>query len=167
MFVWFLPFLCRWHYPWFHMDVCFSTCFELNEKWRWVSGELLQERPGLMCSQRTVWDPSSACLNWAARFVQTGVHLQQRALYKPLLYGPLERGHCRSFNMWITIVTHGTCNSRFKAVLLNPTHGTHSFFKIENSFVVCEHKAQTSHPFIEMLYYRKRKKSKKRFKKAC
>lgn len=131
--VWFLPFLCRWHYPWLHVDVSFSTRFELNEKWRWVSGELLRERPGLMCSQRMAWDPSSACLNRAAGFVQTGVHLQQRALYKPLLHGPLERGHSRSFNMRITMVTHmyrqtclqgemrniATCDSHFKAVYLN------------------------------------------------
>lgn len=102
----FLPFLCRPHYPRLHVDVCFSTCLEPNEKWRWVSGELLRERPGLMCSQQTAWDPSSACLNWAAGFARTGVHLQQRALYTPLLHGPLERGHCRSFNVRITMATY-------------------------------------------------------------
>lgn len=28
------------------------------------------------------------------------------ALHKPLLHAPLEGGHCRRFNTWVTMVTH-------------------------------------------------------------
>ncbi len=62
------------------------------------AGGLLLEWAGLMCSQQTASDPSSACLNWAPGFIQCRVYLQYSALYKSLLHRrPLQRGHCSSF----------------------------------------------------------------------
>lgn len=74
------------------------------------------EQDGLMCSQQTASDPSSACLNWAPGFIQCGVYLQYAALYKPLLHRrPLQRGHCSSFiHPWMhswTVHGHGHTNS--------------------------------------------------------
>lgn len=77
---------------------CVCQCSELNKMWRWVSRELVLEWAGLMCSQQTSSDPSSACLNWAPGFIQCRVDLQYSALYKSLLHRrPLRRGHCSSF----------------------------------------------------------------------
>lgn len=100
-----------WSYLFLHVWLCPATCghpcvckvSELNEMWRWVSGELLLEWAGLMCSQQTASDLSSACLNWAAGFVQRRLYLQYRALYKSLLHRrPLQRGHCSGFiHTWL------------------------------------------------------------------
>lgn len=74
------------------------------------------EQDGLMCSQQTASDPSSACLNWAPGLIQCGVYLQYTALYKSLLCRrPLQRGHCSSFiHPWMhswTVHGRGHTNS--------------------------------------------------------
>lgn len=89
-------FPCESDYVWLPVSgcghACVRQCSELNEMWRWVSGEPVLEWAGLMCSQRTASDPSSACLNRAPGFIQRGVYLQYGALYKSLLHRrPLQR----------------------------------------------------------------------------
>lgn len=80
----FLPFPCKSDYVWLPVSgcghACVCPCSELNKMWRWVSGEPVLEWAGLMCSQQTASDPSSACLNWAPGFIQ----------YRPAVLCPLQ-----------------------------------------------------------------------------
>lgn len=97
----FLPFPWKSDYVWLPASgcghACVCQCSKLKMR-RWVSGGLVLEWAGLMCSQQTASDPSSARLNWAPGFIQCGVYLQYSALYKSLLHRrPLRRGHCSSF----------------------------------------------------------------------
>lgn len=69
-----------------------ASVADWTEMWRWVSGELPSGWAGLMCSQQTAADPSSARLNWAPGFVRRWVYLQYGALYKAELH---RGGHCR------------------------------------------------------------------------
>lgn len=82
---------------------CVCQCSELNKMWRWVSREPKSKWAGLMCSQQTASDPSSACLNWAPGFIQSPVYLEYSALYKSRLHRrPLQRGHCSRFiHTWV------------------------------------------------------------------
>lgn len=98
----FLRFPCESDYAWLPVNrrgyACVCQSSEQNKTWRWVSRKLVLKWAGLMCSQQTATDPSSACLNWAPGFIQSRVDLQYTALYKSRLHGrPLQRGHCSSF----------------------------------------------------------------------
>lgn len=97
----------------------FHICSELNEMWRWVSMLLVLEWAGLMCSQQTASDPSSARLNWAPRFVQSE-YTCRMVTFTSLC---CTAGHWTEvtvvviINIWMYMATHTcTCHARVCAL---------------------------------------------------
>lgn len=72
---------------------------EMNEMWRWVSGEQQSQWARLMCSQQTATDPSRARLIRACGFVRRGVYLRSALTFTSHRHrqGPPWRGHCSAF----------------------------------------------------------------------
>lgn len=95
---------------------------EMNEVWRWVSGEQPSQWARLMCSQQTARDPSSARLIPACGFVRRGVYLRSALTFTSLRHrwGPPRRGHRGAFirARAHASVTHAVAEERKKKQML-------------------------------------------------